>query len=117
MANTGVSAVFLSRPEEGHAAGHLMSKAGEVAAPEPPLPSNSTPTKGCANGDLMDSFGIFLQGLLGVVAFSTLMCKLIRNSQHGVEILFYYSVSLEFVFLFLDSYMKLELMCRDDVTG
>ncbi len=31
--------------------------------------------RGCSNGDFMDSFGIFLQGLLGVVAFSTLMCK------------------------------------------
>lgn len=70
MANTGVSAML-----EGNAAGHLMSRPAEGAAPEPPLPSNSTPTKGCANGDLMDSFGIFLQGLLGVVAFSTLMCK------------------------------------------
>ncbi|TFK04980.1 nuclear factor of activated T-cells 5 [Platysternon megacephalum] len=29
--------------------------------------------RGCENGALMDSFGIFLQGLLGVVAFSTLM--------------------------------------------
>lgn len=75
MANTGVSVMFLlSRPEEGNAAEHQMLRPGEGAAPEPALPSNSTPTKGCANGDLMDSFGIFLQGLLGVVAFSTLMC-------------------------------------------
>ncbi|NXC12686.1 STIMA regulator, partial [Corythaeola cristata] len=29
--------------------------------------------RGCENGAPMDSFGIFLQGLLGVVAFSTLM--------------------------------------------
>lgn len=29
--------------------------------------------RGCENGALMDRFGIFLQGLLGVVAFSTLM--------------------------------------------
>ncbi|KAL8212384.1 UNVERIFIED_CONTAM: hypothetical protein K2H54_044890 [Gekko kuhli] len=28
---------------------------------------------GCKNGALMNRFGIFLQGLLGVVAFSTLM--------------------------------------------
>lgn len=82
MANAGVSAVFLSRPEEGNAAGHLLSRAGDGAAPGLLLPSNSSPAdtdmKGCANGDLMDSFGIFLQGLLGVVAFSTLMCKFSR---------------------------------------
>lgn len=45
----------------------------------PSASSNSSPTElqaqGCSNGDFMDSFGIFLQGLLGVVAFSTLMCK------------------------------------------
>lgn len=35
----------------------------------PPRPGE----RGCENGALMDSFGIFLQGLLGVVAFSTLM--------------------------------------------
>lgn len=29
--------------------------------------------RGCKNGALMDSFGIFLQGLLGVVAFSLLL--------------------------------------------
>ncbi|XP_017305789.1 store-operated calcium entry regulator STIMATE [Ictalurus punctatus] len=82
MPNTGVSAMFLSRPEEGNVAGHLMSG----AAPGPQLPSNSSPAdtdmKGCANGDLMDSFGIFLQGLLGVVAFSTLMLKRFREPKH-----------------------------------
>uniref|UniRef100_A0A671T1Q7 Store-operated calcium entry regulator STIMATE-like n=1 Tax=Sinocyclocheilus anshuiensis TaxID=1608454 RepID=A0A671T1Q7_9TELE len=45
----------------------------------PSASSNSSPTdpdaQGCSSGDFMDSFGIFLQGLLGVVAFSTLMCK------------------------------------------
>ncbi|OPJ83610.1 hypothetical protein AV530_006476 [Patagioenas fasciata monilis] len=30
----------------------------------------------------MDSFGIFLQGLLGVVAFSTLMLKRFREPKH-----------------------------------
>uniref|UniRef100_A0A672JZK7 STIM activating enhance n=1 Tax=Sinocyclocheilus grahami TaxID=75366 RepID=A0A672JZK7_SINGR len=44
----------------------------------PSASSNSSPTdpdtRGCSSGDFMDSFGIFLQGLLGVVAFSTLMC-------------------------------------------
>ncbi|MCJ8744258.1 hypothetical protein PDJAM_G00116460 [Pangasius djambal] len=86
MANTGVSAMLLSRPEEANAAGHLVSRAGEGAASGPLLPSNSSPTdtemKGCANGDLMDSFGIFLQGLLGVVAFSTLMLKRFREPKH-----------------------------------
>jgi len=45
----------------------------------PSASSNSTPSdpnaRGCSNGDFMNTFGIFLQGLLGVVAFSTLMCK------------------------------------------
>ncbi|KAF4093624.1 hypothetical protein AMELA_G00003960 [Ameiurus melas] len=85
MPNTGVSAMFLSRPEDGNVAGHLMSRGGDGAAPGPLLPSNSSPAdtdKGCANGDLMDSFGIFLQGLLGVVAFSTLMLKRFREPKH-----------------------------------
>ncbi|CAM5155161.1 unnamed protein product [Natator depressus] len=38
--------------------------------------------RGCENGALMDSFGIFLQGLLGVVAFSTLMLKRFREPKH-----------------------------------
>lgn len=38
-------------------------------------PTPGTDTRGCENGALMDSFGIFLQGLLAVMAFSTLMCK------------------------------------------
>ena len=38
-------------------------------------PTRGTDTRGCENGALMDSFGIFLQGLLAVVAFSTLMCE------------------------------------------
>ncbi|KAF5904523.1 store-operated calcium entry regulator STIMATE-like isoform X1 [Clarias magur] len=83
MANAGL---FVSRPEDGNAAGHLMSGPGEGAAQGPLPPSNSSPTnpgmKGCANGDLMDSFGIFLQGLLGVVAFSTLMLKRFREPKH-----------------------------------
>ncbi|XP_041129948.1 store-operated calcium entry regulator STIMATE-like [Polyodon spathula] len=44
-----------------------------------------TPTasdRGCENGALMDSFGIFLQGLLAVVAFSTLMLKRFREPKH-----------------------------------
>ncbi|XP_039209815.1 store-operated calcium entry regulator STIMATE-like [Crotalus tigris] len=38
--------------------------------------------RGCKNGALMDSFGIFLQGLLGVVAFSLLMLKRFREPKH-----------------------------------
>lgn len=38
-------------------------------------PTPSTNNQRCENGALMDSFGIFLQGLLAVVAFSTLMCE------------------------------------------
>ncbi|XP_032724180.1 store-operated calcium entry regulator STIMATE isoform X1 [Lontra canadensis] len=36
----------------------------------------------CESGALMHSFGIFLQGLLGVVAFSTLMLKRFREPKH-----------------------------------
>lgn len=76
MDNAGVS--VLSRAGEGAAAAaHSLSALA---------PSNSTQPgsdmKGCANGDLMDSFGIFLQGLLGVVAFSTLMLKRFREPKH-----------------------------------
>lgn len=47
------------------------------------VPSSPTPgagNRGCENGALMDSFGIFLQGLLAVVAFSTLMCEYDQRS-------------------------------------
>lgn len=43
-------------------------------------PTPSTDARGCENGALMDSFGIFLQGLLAVVAFSTLMCEYALSS-------------------------------------
>lgn len=42
------------------------------AALSPP-PGAGPGERGCENGALMDSFGIFLQGLLGVLAFSILM--------------------------------------------
>uniref|UniRef100_A0A8C1UTE1 STIM activating enhance n=1 Tax=Cyprinus carpio TaxID=7962 RepID=A0A8C1UTE1_CYPCA len=52
----------------------------------PSASTNSSPTdsdaQGCSSGDFMDSFGIFLQGLLGVVAFSTLMLKRFREPKH-----------------------------------
>lgn len=38
-------------------------------------PTPTADTGGCENGALMDPFGIFLQGLLAVMAFSTLMCE------------------------------------------
>ncbi|XP_030633588.1 store-operated calcium entry regulator STIMATE [Chanos chanos] len=44
--------------------------------------SSPTPDKGCANGALMGSLGMLLQGLLGVVAFSTLMLKRFREPKH-----------------------------------
>ncbi|XP_062271599.1 store-operated calcium entry regulator STIMATE-like isoform X2 [Scomber scombrus] len=45
-------------------------------------PTSATDTRGCENGALMDSFGIFLQGLLAMVAFSTLMLKRFREPKH-----------------------------------
>lgn len=73
----------------------LVSHTGELAVPRAGLSAMSSPntsvsasttsdpnTRGCENGDLMDSFGIFLQGLLGVVAFSTLMLKRFREPKH-----------------------------------
>ncbi|XP_040215382.1 store-operated calcium entry regulator STIMATE-like isoform X1 [Rana temporaria] len=38
--------------------------------------------QGCGNGAFMDSFGIFLQGLLAVMAFSILMLKRLREPKH-----------------------------------
>lgn len=49
------------------------------------VPFSPTPTAdtgGCENGALMDPFGIFLQGLLAVMAFSTLMLKRFREPKH-----------------------------------
>ncbi|XP_056129773.1 store-operated calcium entry regulator STIMATE isoform X1 [Lampris incognitus] len=69
-----------------------MTLTGPGVALLPPLSSTNTsasasPTpgadsRGCENGALMDSFGIFLQGLLAVVAFSTLMLKRFREPKH-----------------------------------
>ncbi|XP_053577182.1 store-operated calcium entry regulator STIMATE [Bombina bombina] len=44
----------------------------------PPL----SPGQGCETGAFMDSFGIFLQGLLAVMAFSILMLKRFREPKH-----------------------------------
>ncbi|XP_018114396.2 store-operated calcium entry regulator STIMATE [Xenopus laevis] len=48
--------------------------------PSPPDPSPTAP--GCGNGAMMGSFGIFLQGLLAVMAFSILMLKRFREPKH-----------------------------------
>ncbi|XP_015729935.1 store-operated calcium entry regulator STIMATE-like isoform X2 [Coturnix japonica] len=47
-----------------------------------PQPGAGQGERGCENGALMDSFGIFLQGLLGVLAFSILMLKRLREPKH-----------------------------------
>lgn len=67
---------------------NMLSQHGDVASGGAGLSAvsftntsvSSTPTpgpdnRGCENGALMDSFGIFLQGLLAVMAFSILMCE------------------------------------------
>lgn len=41
-----------------------------------------TTSPGCSSGALMGSFGIFLQGLLAVMAFSILMLKRFREPKH-----------------------------------
>ncbi|XP_053725213.1 store-operated calcium entry regulator STIMATE-like isoform X2 [Synchiropus splendidus] len=48
----------------------------------PSSPSPGTDNRGCQNGALMDSFGIFLQGLLAMMAFSILMLKRFREPKH-----------------------------------
>ncbi|XP_061730950.1 store-operated calcium entry regulator STIMATE-like isoform X2 [Nerophis ophidion] len=63
---------------------YTLSQQGDVAGPSL---GNTTPTpgpdnRGCENGALMDSFGIFLQGLLAVMAFSILMLKRLREPKH-----------------------------------
>lgn len=75
----------------------LLPQVGDVALVGPGVPgllAMSSPTntsasltpasdnQGCENGALMDSFGIFLQGLLAVVAFSILMLKRFREPKH-----------------------------------
>nr|XP_040145647.1 store-operated calcium entry regulator STIMATE isoform X2 [Ictidomys tridecemlineatus] len=62
----------------------MQGPAGNASRGLPGGPS-STAASGagrCESGALMHSFGIFLQGLLGVVAFSTLMLKRFREPKH-----------------------------------
>lgn len=70
---------------------HMLSQPGDVALAGPggaglpavsftntsvsSIPTPGTDNRGCENGALMDSFGIFLQGLLAMMAFSILMCE------------------------------------------
>ncbi|XP_061474007.1 store-operated calcium entry regulator STIMATE isoform X3 [Rhineura floridana] len=58
--------------------GSLPSSSGGAST----SPGGGADYRGCENGALMDSFGIFLQGLLGVVAFSLLMLKRFREPKH-----------------------------------
>lgn len=52
----------------------MQGPAGNASRGLPGGPSTAASGAGrCESGALMHSFGIFLQGLLGVVAFSTLM--------------------------------------------
>ncbi|XP_036387040.1 store-operated calcium entry regulator STIMATE-like isoform X2 [Megalops cyprinoides] len=77
----GESAVrALTRAGEGVVSGVVLSaSASQNSSASPTLDPHD---RGCENGALMDSFGIFLQGLLGVVAFSTLMLKRFREPKH-----------------------------------
>ncbi|CAH2312410.1 store-operated calcium entry regulator STIMATE [Pelobates cultripes] len=47
-----------------------------------PPPASVRSSPGCGNGAMMESFGIFLQGLLAVMAFSILMLKRFREPKH-----------------------------------
>ncbi|CAB1423400.1 unnamed protein product [Pleuronectes platessa] len=58
-------------------AGLLAGSFTNTSAPSSPTPA--TDGGRCENGALMDSFGIFLQGLLAMMAFSTLMLKRFRE--------------------------------------
>ncbi|KAJ8258623.1 hypothetical protein COCON_G00176350 [Conger conger] len=77
----------------GQSAVGMVSRPGEVVAPgavlSPAASQNSSAghtldpnDKGCEKGAFMDSFGIFLQGLIGVVAFSLLLLKRFREPKH-----------------------------------
>ncbi|XP_061543785.1 store-operated calcium entry regulator STIMATE-like isoform X1 [Phycodurus eques] len=72
---------------------HALSKQSNVAVPVAGLsamslsntssgPTPAPDNRGCKNGALMNSFGIFLQGLLAVMAFSILMLKRFREPKH-----------------------------------
>lgn len=78
---------MLSRHGDVALAGPGGGGAGMPAGSVANTSVSSTPTpspddRGCANGALMGSFGMFLQGLLAVMAFSTLMLKRFREPKH-----------------------------------
>ncbi|XP_032314224.1 store-operated calcium entry regulator STIMATE isoform X1 [Camelus ferus] len=62
----------------------MQGPAGNASRALPGGPSSTVASGAgrCESGALMHSFGIFLQGLLGVVAFSTLMLKRFREPKH-----------------------------------
>ncbi|XP_019489497.1 PREDICTED: uncharacterized protein LOC109377569 [Hipposideros armiger] len=62
----------------------MQGPAGNVSRGLPGGPPSTVASGAgrCESGALMHSFGIFLQGLLGVVAFSTLMLKRFREPKH-----------------------------------
>lgn len=73
MVDNGVR--MMSHPGDGGGPGGMLSAASSLNSSSSAGSTQASDNQGCKNGALMDSFGIFLQGLLGVVAFSTLMCE------------------------------------------
>uniref|UniRef100_A0A672HXQ0 STIM activating enhance n=1 Tax=Salarias fasciatus TaxID=181472 RepID=A0A672HXQ0_SALFA len=74
--------VALAGPGGGGGGSAGLSAVSFTNASAPSSPTPGTDTRGCENGALMDSFGIFLQGLLAMMAFSTLMLKRFREPKH-----------------------------------
>ncbi|XP_036389679.1 musculoskeletal embryonic nuclear protein 1a isoform X2 [Megalops cyprinoides] len=73
---------LLSRSGDGGAPGAVVAAVSPRNSSLTVSPTPDADYRGCKNGALMDSFGIFLQGLLAVVAFSTLMLKRFREPKH-----------------------------------
>ncbi|XP_018612180.1 store-operated calcium entry regulator STIMATE [Scleropages formosus] len=80
MANDGLRMV--SHPGDGDHLGIVLARVSPMNSSSSSGSTQESAYRGCENGALMDSFGIFLQGLLGVVAFSTLMLKRFREPKH-----------------------------------
>jgi hypothetical protein len=81
MAVSGASR--LSQTGDVAVSGVVLSAMPFSNTPVSARPTPNADTRGCENGDLMDSFGIFLQGLLAMVAFSTLMCEYSQPDAHS----------------------------------
>ncbi|XP_048403474.1 store-operated calcium entry regulator STIMATE isoform X2 [Stegostoma tigrinum] len=63
----------------------LLRRSLSVSNISIPLATAGVPapgSRGCENGALMGNFGMFIQGLLGVVAFSLLMLKRFREPKY-----------------------------------